>query len=293
MNSSEILVLDRLDTLQNERIMREVISSSLLTFPFTYQQVELQQIKIKIEKLIKGKYAEALFKFFCEENHLPVDFEACNTSYNKPKRRDFIFENIEFDLINNYLYHANERLSGNDYLDLPALLPNKHQYDFWSQRNHCKIAQSKHAGFVFTFLKNADSFGLKKQFFEFDISLAQIKFLQELRQSYGNTKVPDKPFDETFFWEEFLNRGGPFEFHFNQKPLLIIGPVASANQWTKFKDMGNQPHTYGKQVLKTVIPNMACKWKELPSFYSTLPHSKNDFKYASLLTAYSFTNLAL
>ena len=285
MESTELLVLDGIDSLQYDRIMREVISSSLLTFPFTYQQVELRQIKIKIEKLIKGKLAEALFKFFSEENHLPLNFEACETSYNQPKKRDFIYENIEFYLINNYLYHPNQLLKPQDYLELPALLPNKHQFDFWSQRDQCKFAESKHVGFVFTFLKNADSFGPKKQFFEFDITLAQIKFLQELRQSYGNTKVPIKPFDEHFFWEEFLNRGGPFEFNFNHKPYLVIGAVASAKQWLKFQDMGNQPRTYGKQVLKTVIPNMAARLRDLPSFYSILPHPKNELKYVSLLTA--------
>jgi len=283
MESTEILVLDGFDSLQYDRIMREVISASLLTFPFTYQQVELRQIKFKIEKIIKGKFAETLFKCFCNANHLPIDFEACETSYNTPKRRDFIFESIEFDLINNYLYHPNQLLSSKDYLELPALIPNKHQFDFWSHRNHCKIAQSKHAGYVFTFLKNADNFGTKKQFFEFDISIAQIKFLQELRQSYGNTNVPNKPFDEAFFWDEFLNRGGPYEFNFYHKPKLVIGPVASANQWPLFVNMGDNPITYGKQVLKTVIPNMACKWSELPSFYSILPPLQNELKYASFL----------
>ncbi|MFC2185978.1 hypothetical protein ACFCT7_01590 [Fulvivirgaceae bacterium LMO-SS25] len=285
MNSSEILILDKLDTLQYERIMREVISTSLLSFPFTYQQVELQQIKIKIEKLIKGKFAEALFKYFCEANKFSIDFDACETGYHKPKKRDFIFENIEFDLINNYLYHPNQLLSAKDYLELPALIPNKHKYDFWAQRDHCKLTKSKHAGFIFTFLKNADSFERRNQFFEFDVSIAQVKFLQELRQSYGNTKVPNKPFDEVFFWEEFLNRGGPFEFSFNHKPILVIGPVASTNQWPLFNDLGNKPHTFGQQVLKTVISNMACKWRELPSFYAILPPLQNELNYASFLTA--------
>ncbi len=284
MKSGEILILNKFDSLQYERIMREVISSSLLSFPFTYQQVELRQIKIKIEKLIKGKFAEALFKYFCEANELPTNFDACETGYNKPKKRDFIFENIEFDLINNYLYHPNQLLSSSNYLELPALIPNKNEYDFWSQRNHCKLAKSKHAGFVFTLLKNADGFGPKKQFFEFDISIAQIKFLQELRQSYGNTKVPNKPFEEAFFWDEFLNRGGPFEFSFNNKPILIIGPVASANQWHLFQDLGKQPRTFGQQVLRTVISNMGCKWSELPSFYSILPPLQGEFEIGSLFT---------
>ncbi len=282
MDNAETLVMDKLDSLQYDRIMREVISTSLLSFPFTYQQVELRQIKLKIEKLIKGKFVDGLFKIFCEANHLPVAFDACETGYHTPKKRDFLFDKIEFDLINNYVYHPNQLLDAGTYLELPALIPNKHQWDYWARRNHCKFAGSRNVGFVFTFLKNDDNYGNRKQFFEFDISIAQIKFLQELRQSYGNTKVPTKPFDEGFFWEEFLNRGGPFEFSFNHKPILVIGPVASGNQWQLFEDLGKQPHTFGKQVLKTIISNMACKWRELPSFYSILPTLQQEIKLGSL-----------
>ncbi len=282
MKEDEIILVDEIPQESYQAIVKRSLRYAIISLPFTVNRMELSNLKTRILNIAKGKIAEALFLVFARANNLPVDISACQTPFYRPDRRDFILNHLEWDIKNNFLFHAGKLLPGYRYTDLPALVPDKHGSDQWAKRTQPRIAGTKGVVFLFTFLKWASERKRAKGFFDFDLNPAQQELLVRAWKKYQGQPWPKVPFREESFWHEWyvLSSGHALcRLRVNDFPVLIIGAYAGKNEFNCFRPIpGNQ--TFLNGVLHTRIPNRLARLKDLPSFVSLFPHLKQKLRLA-------------
>ena len=184
-------------------------------------------------------------QYFCNANHIDVDFDSCATPFWTTDQRDFLYGQTEWDVKNNFLYHTGDILTEVRYTDLPALVPNRFNGDQWSQRGKVKLKGSREVKFLFTFMKNADLTGGKRgePFITIRLTEAQHILLRQLYAKYNGLPQLKEPFDEARFWKGMDERGGLNLFQLHHRPTLVITAYADASHWNLFADTGRNAAT--------------------------------------------------
>ena len=243
MHESEVLIVDIPDQYY-DILVESIVRYSIISLPFTIDRMNqigkygiVKGNKKRISNIFKGKLAESLFKFFCEQNNLQVDFKTSATPFYQVDRRDFIYNGTEYDIKNNFIYHSGELYKA--YTHLPALIPNRHQADQWSSRlkPHFKGFQ---VGYIFSFLKGADFINGDRgdPFYQLKLNKEQGDFLHQLYLQYRGKSQKDIPFSEEWFWNTMASKGDLNFFSLRFRPKLIITGVTQANNWHLFRDVG-------------------------------------------------------
>jgi hypothetical protein len=303
MSENEVIIVNGIPSHVYDSLVDEGVRYAVISLPFTVDRIELKNIKHRVLNIAKGKIAEGLFQYFCSQNNINPDFSTCSTPFWTIDKRDFLLGNDEWDIKNNFVYHAKDTLKS--YTQLPALVPNKKATDQWSKRNKMAFDHTAQVKFLFTYLKNADLSGNKrgKEFLEINLTMAQEILLQEL---YLNAQANEslltcEPYTEEWFWSQMKAKGIRQHYTLNFRPQLIITGYADNSTFPLFKDTGKfsalnyqnytQPlwyqraYTTGsinflKGTIWTTITNATCPVAELPSFYSLYPHLKNGMNCA-------------
>ncbi len=122
------------------RFIVDSVRYAIISLPYTINRMSLRDIQSRITNIAKGKISEKLFLHFCDQNEIPVQTEKCKTSFYEPDKRDFILGREEWDIKNNFLRHDEAILSSGQYLKLPALIPNRGNWDQWSKKDKCRQA---------------------------------------------------------------------------------------------------------------------------------------------------------
>ena len=157
MFENEVIVVNRIPHSEYRIIVVHALEYAILSIPFTYDRMEIPDLQRKILNIAKGKIAEGLFQYFCTQNDIPADFKSCETPFYQADHRDFILIGKEWDIKNNFLYHQGIVLNDHHYVDLPALIPNRGNWDQWGKRLIQKSNQTSATGFVFTYLNHKDN----------------------------------------------------------------------------------------------------------------------------------------
>lgn len=256
MTESEIIIVDIPDNYYDS-LINDIIKYSIISLPFTIDRMKqidkygvVQGNKNRISNIFKGKLAESLFKFFCENNNLNVDFDTPETPFYEVDNRDFIYKGTEYDIKNNFIYHPGNIYS--TYTNLPALIPNRYQGDQWGTRLNPHF-KDYNVGYIFSFLKGADLINGNRgnEFYQLEISEEQGKFLHELYLEYEGLPQNKKPFSEEWFWNKMASKGELNFFSLRFRPKLVITGVANANNWNIFSDVGpNSQNNYKDKPIK-------------------------------------------
>jgi len=270
MNANEIIFFK----VNNKRKLNEIIKKSaeyaFLSLPFTIDRMNYGFDKISISKRInnifKGKIAEELFFTFCSEKKIPIDNSKCITPYYMTDKRDFLYDNYEFDIKNNFYWDP-----GNfkDFIKLPALVPDRHEKDQWSKRNNSLFGRKP--AFVFTFMKHGELINEKRyyKFVEIILDDNDCNLLQEKIKQYKGIPLENEPID----MKNFLNY---INIKFTQNEIdymeLIITAYATEEHFPIFKKVDRTKFLNG--VISTKIVNSGAPIEKLPSFLSLI--STND-----------------
>jgi len=142
MDTSD-LILTTIDTGSTyETLMRNAVEYAMLSIPFTFDRMGIRDLNRKILNIAKGKFAENVFDFFLNSEGVEINRQITTTPFYQSDNRDFIFNNFEWDIKNNYLSHHGDFLDLDEYLDLPALVPNRGEWDQWGKREKTFFSNS-------------------------------------------------------------------------------------------------------------------------------------------------------
>lgn len=288
MTKAEVIEYNNVLPDEYQSLADKAIKYALISVAFTYNRMDLSQLRDRISNITKGKIAELLFYHYCNTNKINIDPEACSTPFWLPDNRDFYWLEGEWDIKNNYFFCDDKDANGFDCTKLPALIPNKSAYDQWSKRNAHLIPFSKYNAYIFTFMRLRPK---NKNYFTVELIPEQLDFLTSLVAKFNNSSHSNMPFLEKWFFDE-LNKRGPCEYiSLQYHPELYITGCANPKYWHLFKDIPseneNQYHidcienkkwytstnsivSYHDGALRTKIRNKACPILLLPSFKSIL-----------------------
>jgi len=239
--------------------------------------MKLRNIKSRILNIYKGKLAEGLLENFALKNQLGMDFEAGESGFWTRDLFDFSFKGIEWDLKNNFT-HSDGILPRGEYLNLPALVPNRHKEDQWQ-----KSKSSENKGFLFSFISQ-NEFPMPRQI---ELSGAQIEFIKQLNT--GEVDRDEKPFEKSWFFEELDKRGNKPRIDHSKMPHLVITGYCLPEHHSQFLDTDGIDHfnyamfggkwfalddknrlNFRGGLIRTRIRNATCPIAALPSFNSLI-----------------------
>jgi len=289
MHENDIIFVNGIDAANYDIILNEAIQYAIISIPFTYDRMDISNLKQKIINIAKGKVAEGLFLQFCRLNGLPIDTHSCTTPFYQADHRDFVLMEREWDIKNNFIYHSGDELKRHAYVDLPALVPNRGTWDQWGKRDQCYLPESKGAGYIFTFLKNLDRYKRHHNFFDIDITPEQDALLHKLYKRYQGKHQERAPFDDDRFWEKFYESSPEQKFNFSVdlRPHLVIAACATKRHWERFVDSGagNRPYpNIQPATLVTTINNRMCPVSRLPAFVEIFPKLREHMVGAEFVT---------
>jgi len=260
MLSADVLCYDKIPEKHFRQIVERAVRYAVISIPFTFNRMGIDNLSQKIINVAKGKIAELMFRYFCVDNGIDADFETCQTPFYQPDKRDFWWKGKEWDIKNNFLYHQGYQLPLHQYLQLPALIPNQHQADQWQKRNVLYLEKSEGTGFLFTFLKNGNYYG--ENMMSIALTSRQRAYLLQLYQQYQGKAQTHAPFDELYFWQHCQ----PILIRIHHQPTLIITGYATHAEWHLFENSGNTLKKYLDGVLITRINNKFCLIEKLLPF---------------------------
>jgi hypothetical protein len=287
MNASEVIIFDGVSPEIYQKIADKAVRYAMISLPFTFNRMVINDSERRIQNIAKGKIAELLFRYYCHVHQIPADFERCTTPFWSIDQRDFILAGKEWDIKNNF-FHPKPGITLPECMTgFPALIPNHHAKDQWTKRNTTSFNSSAGVGYVFTFMPLTKAGSLTgNAFFEIILSDQTKAFINNLCKEYAGKKPTKQPFDETWFWEQagIINDQSIAVLH--DFPALYITGYVSSDQFYLFKNTGkdhvrseyvnfNDRQWYVKDskklnfmngMLFTTITNATCPVGLLPAF---------------------------
>jgi len=263
MESRDLIITDVISESIYEDLLSEAINYAIISIPFTFNRLSTSDLKKKITNIAKGKFAENIFFEYARNMNIQVDFTTTTTPFYNVDKRDFLFNGKEWDIKNNFLIHEGDHLFPEDYLKLPALIPNRGEWDQWGKRNKLHFASSKGSSYLFTFMKKCAP-GERRDFFSINISFSQEMFIRDLYEKFQGKAQSDMPFTPEWFWDQFNKLSGNYSVVLDFKPQMVITGYADNTMYEKFEMI--LPSQLKNPYLTTIIPNMGCTVSSLLPF---------------------------
>lgn len=291
MNLDEVIVVDSIPQDAYNKVVQKSLEYAILSIPFTINRMGIDFIEPRVVNIFKGKLAEGLFEYFCLCNEIPVDTDSCTTPFWMIDKKDFILNDLAWDIKNNYIYLDPSKKI--DFTKLPALIPNRHSNDQWSKRT----------AFVFSFIKWSELINGKRKepFLKLCFNEHQIIFLDKLYRKYSGLPIKKEPFDRSEYVDHFKGLSKKPLFELSYRPKMYITAIAKSKDWDLFLDTGkrspdhyrdfDEPEWYTRYrsgsisfldgTLWGTITNKTTPIAMLDSFSGYI--GKKEFKYGRLL----------
>ena len=234
--------------------------------------MNLINITDRIKNIAKGKIAEGLFFTFCKHNGIIADYSRCNTPFYTIDKRDFILDNYEWDIKNNFIIHNNKVLA-DDYTNLPALVPDRFNRDQWSKRNEMQHNGLSGVRLLFSFMK-------RDEIFKMVLTDEQDELIRKIYSKYKGQTQNAAPFDTDEFWNAMIKKGGGNKYMLQiiNRPYLVITGYAGREEFKLFRKQ--KPGAFLNGAFRTRIINRNTEIRTLPSFATLYPHLKHKMYYA-------------
>ncbi|MFZ1751997.1 MAG: hypothetical protein WAU01_17510 [Saprospiraceae bacterium] len=292
MSLDEIIIFDATPVDEFRKIANQAVRYALISVAFTYDRLGSGNMMSRIENITKGKIAEGLFYYYCDQSNIDINTAPCNTPYWMPDLRDFLWLGGEWDIKNNYFFCSDDDFSAFRLDRLPALIPDNYPGDQWSKRNHHKHTTSRFNAMLFTFMRYTTK---HRKFFNIDINDPQKQYLAAFGSKAKESPLSRLHLMEQDFYHELDKLGGSEFVRLHYYPEFIITGCANANYWHAFecadKETVNLGTTNGMQyandykqqgdyisyldgALVTKIRNQYCPVIHLPSFRSVVDKHK-------------------
>jgi hypothetical protein len=283
MQYHEAIIIKAINPSLFQALALKAIRYAMISVPFTYNRMEKSNMLPRIENIFKGKLAEEIFYYYCQSQHIDVDFESCTTPFWMSDQRDFLWLGGEWDLKNNFFYCTDEAFENFDFTLFPALIPNKYDHDQWSKRNETLLYQSKFMAYVFSFMRLLPD---NKAFFKILLDHRQLDFIHHVAEKYHHLPYSKMASFETWFFQQLDPSTNLEVIEIYYQPEMILTACANARYYHLFQNTSVNDDHYaylhdiswyekkGKVVrfldgkLVTTIRNKTCPIGLLPSFKS-------------------------
>lgn len=267
--------------------LQKEVEAALVSFPYWANRKKITNVKYGVYNFVQNRMARILFVLFAEEQNLMIDFTSGLSSFPNDPVYDFSYGNIAWH-IQNTRVHNRTVLPAEEYVYLPALIPNRFSKDIWSKRNEKPVGH-KRTGYLFTFL--SEDPGKNELSFELQIDAHTIKFLCSLKSQYADEST--KPlYAESWFWNEFMKTAKVPQIKLNKLPTLVIAGVALQKHFGYFADTDEKANlcyrlyrgkwyenreggglSFCNGLVQTRIKNATCPMAALGSFDSVFKNS--------------------
>ena len=169
-------------------------------------------------------------------------------------------------------------LRSQDYLDLPALIPFRGDWDQWAKKNeYLHRPETESVCFLFSFMKGWEG---DTPFLKIDLTDDQQRFIDSLIQY---CRVRTDHYEEEWFWKTMTERGSgnPYRYQLNFHPELILCGMAQEKDFPLFSVADHQQYLSG--IFKTRIRNMELRIRCLSFFLSLYPRLHHSMVSGSIL----------
>lgn len=283
MKAEDVIFYKPADLEKLRESLQIEVERALISFPFWANQKKIKNVKYGIHSFLKNSISKNLFALFANEQNLNLNFKSREIPFSPDPTFDFSFENTAWYIQNNFVRNS-KPLPAEEYVYLPALIPNRFKDDAWSKRIE-KPKGHVSTGYLFTFL-NEDP-DKTKPFLDFHLDHRIIHFLDTLRIQYKEQDLEKSPYSENWFWNEFLKISDIPRIQIDKIPHLVIAGLAQENHFGYFADTDEKANlcyrlyrgkwyenreggglSFCKGLIETQIKNATCPMAGLGSFKS-------------------------
>lgn len=276
MRGVDVIAFQVENKIQLHSILNAALRNAIIETPFCHNSNSVSET---IHSNFERNVALGLFREYAAEALIPLSWKSGSAFYNV--NFDFDWGENSFLLMNKMVRKA-EAFDSNEYVFLPALIPNRFDNDRWATKQ--SDSSGKTPSFVFTFLDTGNSIDLANTYYN-AISPELEAWLSVLKRRYKNSSVNNSPFTEEWFLNEVSRRGGLPLLKPGFKPSLIITGVCMPEHYGFFSDTdGFSEFAYAlytgrwyevkspgvlsfrKGIVLSKFKNATCPMAALPSF---------------------------
>ena len=240
---------------QFKKAFQYALKYAIISLPWTINRMNYKHDKEGIEKrlrnIILGKMPEYFMWDVFQVYNIRVEPWAGETGFWEKDRFDMLVylngNREEWDIKSLTLDFS--KVKNEDWLKLPALIPDRHKNDQWAKRNKLFLEQSKCKRALFTFLENP---GLNVH-----VSDQQVTAYEEIEKHKKYYIHQEKI---------ILKKIGIVKCDsVKTGPRLVISGIAGPDEWDYFKPV-QKGEIFLNGLIKTRIKNMGTEIGNLPSF---------------------------
>jgi len=268
MLAQEIIQLSRIPDSNFRSLVQQAYNHALWNNILYYDQNE--DLNKQILDLLKESLSKLLFRFFCLQNRLPIEFNLQNGNRNL----SFQIEKQGWELISLAINGCSFKGAA-DTTSLPALVPaqkfNSTQIDDFGNRI-VSWASTTDQQVLFTYLHNNSS---EREF----LDLILPEGIENLYEDFFDRKQKGKPIREGDFWTKLKPFGIP-KFTLHHMPDFFITAWAGPTHWKFFY---NALSSSFPNILTFTTNNKAVFIHRLPAFSRLFPQLNDELHFAKFL----------
>lgn len=280
MREDEFIKYQPLENKHFEPLVVDAYNEAILAFAFAQNRAARDSPYALFSDLLKAALANGIFYLFL--NQLKPTTEYSGLRIEKNTEFDFYFGNDYWYVLHNFI-RLDTAIESFKLHQLPALIPNSDEMDFWSGREGGSTS-GKNKKFVFTYMNEADLSGIRSVL-KNKLNPKSMEFLMGLNQIHAHSEGRLSGWESADILDRFRMKTSLPSLHFTQSPTLYIGGIAGSEEFSFFADTDTgDAHGYAlytgryynhhpngglsflNGVLRTSRKNATCPTQALPSF---------------------------
>lgn len=268
MLAQEIIQLSRVPETNFRSLVQQALNHALWHYVLYFDEDD--NIEENLLCLLNDSLAKLLFKFFCIQNELPVEFK----SQNGDRFLSFKLNDKNWELVNlSVKGHPIELAS--EVVSLPAMIPAQkfdctQKDDFGNTLIQWTTSNDKQV--LFTYLHNNSA---DKCFIQLNLPIG----LEQVYQDFFKRKNRGKTVRESDFWKKLKPLGTP-DFIINHKPDFYITAWAGSEHWKFFYNSGAKAFP---NIQTIASKNKTILVHRLPAFSRLFPQLNDELHFARFL----------
>lgn len=268
MLTHEIIQLSRIPETNFRSLIQQALNHSLWHYLLYFD--EKDDVEEQFSCLLKESLAKLLFRFFCLQNNLPIEFK----SQNGDRFLSFQIGDYNWELINLTVNGPPLKMPS-ETATLPAIIPSQ-KFDCTEKDDFgnkiIRWASPSEKRVLFTYLHNNSE---SECFLELNLP----EGLQELYQDFFDRKNKGKKLRESDFWKKIKPLGTP-EFTIRHIPEFYITGWAGPEHWKFFYPSDSNAFPNIKPFSKK---NKTILVHRLPAFSRLFSQLNEELHFAKFL----------
>jgi len=268
MLAHEIIQLSRIPDTNFRSLVQQALNHALWDYVLLFDKEG--DIETQLPCLVKESLSKLLFRFFCLQNNLPIDFN----SNNSERFLSFKHDQNNWELISISI-EGPPITKKSETLLFPAMIPSLKLDCTQKDEFGNKIIQwtspiNKQALFVYLHNNSAD-----KSFVELNLP----EGLKKLYSDFFTRKNKGQALKESDFWKKLKPLGTP-DFLIHHTPDFYITAWAGSDHWKFFYTHNSLAFPYIKTFSEE---NKAVMMHRLPAFCRLFPQLNDTLHFAKFL----------